>query len=113
VARALGGDYELSVTPGYSPVVNEPGLTSLVREVGADLLGEDNVRESPLEMGGEDFSCFAENAPGCMFMLGGELAGEPRRLHHHPRFDVDEGCLPIGAALLAETAIRFVRGATA
>jgi metal-dependent amidase/aminoacylase/carboxypeptidase family protein len=33
----------------------------------------------------------------------------PRRLHHHPRFDVDERCLPVGAALLAETALRYLR----
>jgi amidohydrolase len=109
VARALGGNYELSIMPGYIPVVNDPALTSFVRQVGIDLLGEDNVHESPLEMGGEDFSCFAEKAPGCFFMLGGELPGEPRRLHHNPRFDVDERCLPIGAALLAETAMRFLR----
>ena len=109
VARALGGNYELSVRPGYIPVVNDPRLTSLVRQVGTDLLGADNVHDAPLEMGGEDFSCYAERAPGCFFLLGGELPGEPRRLHHHPRFDVDERCLPIGAALLAETAMRFLK----
>jgi amidohydrolase len=108
VARALGGDFELTVIPGYIPIVNDAALTALVRQVGVDLLGEENVRDQPLEMGGEDFSYLAREAPGCFFWLGGGLPGEPKRIHHHPHFDVDERCLPLGAALLAETAIRYL-----
>jgi amidohydrolase len=108
VAQALGGDFELTITPGYIPVVNDPALTALVQQVGADLLGEENVEEGELGMGGEDFSYFAQLAPGCFFELGGATPGEPERQHHHPEFDVDEGCLPVGAALLAETAMRFL-----
>jgi amidohydrolase len=111
VARALGGDYELTVTPGYIPTVNDPGMTSLVREVTRDLIGEQNLREAPLEMGGEDFSYLAREAPGCFFWLGGATPGEPERRHHHPRFDADERCLPIGAAVLAEASLRFLEGA--
>jgi amidohydrolase len=108
VARALGGDFELTITPGYIAIVNDPEMTALVRQVGMDLLGEENVGESVLEMGAEDFSYFAREAPGCFFTLGGAVAGDAR-IHHHPRFDVDEGCLPVGAALLAETAVRFLK----
>ncbi len=111
VARALGGDFALSIYPGYHPVVNDPDLTALVRKAGEDLLGEGKVCESPLEMGGEDFCYFAEKAPGCFAFLGGAFSGEEPRLHHHPLFDVDERCLPIGTALLAESAIRFLQGA--
>jgi amidohydrolase len=109
VARALGGDFELTIIPGYIPVINDPTLTALVRQAGADLLGEGNVREALLEMGGEDFSYLAQQVPGCFFYLGGATPGEPERLHHHPRFDVDERCLPLGAALLAELAMRFLK----
>ena len=108
VARALGGDFELTIIPGYIPVVNDPTITALVRQVGADLLGTDNVREAVLEMGGEDFSYLAQEVPGCFFWLGGATPGKPARLHHHPCFDVDERCLPLGTALLAEISIRFL-----
>jgi amidohydrolase len=108
VARALGGDFALTITPGYLPVVNDPDLTALVRKAGVDLLGAEHVREAPLEMGGEDFSYFAEKAPGCFFFLGGAPLNKPKPRHHHPSFDVDERCLPLGAALLAEVAIRFL-----
>ena len=112
VARALGGDFELTVIRGYDPVVNDPSMTAFVRQVGADLLGAENVRELRLEMGGEDFSYLGQKAPGCFFWLGGMAPGEPKRLHHHPQFDVDEHCLPLGVALLAELAIRYLRQAS-
>lgn len=112
VARALGGDFELTIYPGYNPVVNDPEMTALVRRIGADLLGAENVRLAALEMGGEDFCYFAEKAAGCFFMLGGATPGEARRRHHHPHFDVDERCLPLGAALLAEVAIRYLEQAS-
>ena len=111
VATALGGEFELDILPGFIPIVNDPSMTALVRQVGVDLLGEESVEEARLEMGAEDFSYFAREAPGCFFDLGGAFPDEPLRRHHHPRFDIDERCLPIGAAILAETAVRFLREA--
>jgi metal-dependent amidase/aminoacylase/carboxypeptidase family protein len=59
-------------------------------------------------MGAEDFGYFSSLAPGAMFGLGCRIEGDERR-HHDPRFDVDERCLPIGAAILAEAALRLLR----
>jgi amidohydrolase len=100
----------LDILPGFIAIVNDPAMTALVCQVGADLLGEESVEEARLEMGAEDFSYFAREAPGCFFELGAAFPDEPLRRHHHPNFDIDERCLPIGAALLAETAIRFLGG---
>jgi amidohydrolase len=113
VARALGGDYELTIQHGYIPVVNDPQMTALVRRVGADLLGRENVLLSKPQMGGEDFSYLAREAPGCFFFVGGAPpGGGPIGKHHQANFDVDERCLPVGAALLAETAMRFLKRET-
>ena len=49
--------------------------------------------------------------PGAMFMLGAATADGVWRAHHTPIFDIDESVLPLGAAILAETARRFVTGA--
>jgi amidohydrolase len=43
-----------------------------------------------------------------MFTLGTRIEGDERFLHH-PRLDLDERALPIGTAVLAETALRFLR----
>jgi metal-dependent amidase/aminoacylase/carboxypeptidase family protein len=45
-----------------------------------------------------------------MFTLGTLIKEDPRFLHH-PRLDLDERALPIGAAILAEAAARYLRRA--
>jgi amidohydrolase len=41
-------------------------------------------------------------------MLGCRIEGDVRR-HHDPKFDIDERCLPVGVAVLAEAALRYMR----
>ena len=59
-------------------------------------------------MGGEDFSEFTNLIPGAMFNLGTLIEGDERTLHH-PRFDINERAMPIGTAMFAEAALRFLR----
>ena len=108
VARALGGDYELEFEPGGLPMINDSGVVKLIREVGADLLGAEHVQTPRVEMGAEDFGAFSDLAPGAMFMLGCQIEGDQRRFHD-PHFDINERCLPMGAAILAEAALRSLR----
>jgi IAA-amino acid hydrolase len=112
VARTLGGDYELRIVPGYLPTINDPALTAFLRSLGEELLGPENVMQAELQMGGEDFAYFAREAPGCFAFLGAARPGQSSRMHHDSHFDVDERCLPIGAALLAEAALRHLATAT-
>jgi amidohydrolase len=51
-----------------------------------------------------------QKAPGAMIMLGAAIDDGIVRGHHTPIFDIDERCMPMGAAILAETALRFLRG---
>lgn len=108
VARTLGGDYQLKIEPGTPPMYNDPNVVELIRQVAADLLGAQHVLPPEEGLGAEDFGCFSEIAPGAMFSLGCRIEGEERHLHN-PKFDLNEDCLPIGAALLAETALRYLR----
>jgi len=108
VARALGGEYTLNIDVGYPPMNDDAKVIDLLRQVAGDLLGSEHIRPSKLEMGAEDFGYFSALAPGAMFGLGCRIEGDERR-HHDPRFDVDECCLPIGAAILAEAALRWLR----
>lgn len=111
IARTLGGDYDLMFQIGTPPMINSPLASDLISTVAGDLLGYQNVLHWKDELGAEDFGRFTELAPGAMFALGSESDGFHCHLHN-PDFDLDEGCLPIGAAVLAETALRFLRGST-
>ena len=108
VARALGGEYEHRIEIGYPPMLNDERVVELIRQVGIDLLGAGHLRPPDQHLGAEDFGFFSALAPGAMFSLGCQLDGDQRKAHS-PTFDIDERCLPIGTAILAETALRLLR----
>ncbi|MBN1483222.1 MAG: amidohydrolase [Chloroflexia bacterium] len=107
VVRALGGDFELQFEIGCLPLINDAGVVQVLQDVCADLLGAEHIEEGEPEMGAEDFGTFADLAPGAMFCLGCRIEGDVR-WGHSPRFDIDERCLPIGTAVLAEAALRLL-----
>jgi len=108
VVRALGGDVRVEFSTNYAVLHNDPDLTDFVTQVAQDLLGTDAVLPARPVMGGEDFGVLAQEAPGCYIRLGGGFPGQPLRNHHDAHFDIDESALPIGAAILAETALRYL-----
>jgi amidohydrolase len=110
VVRAFGGDYALRIEHGYPPLVNDPAAAGWLRSVAGDLLGGQNVDTGNVSMGAEDFAFMTQCAPGAMFALGVKPPGGQPRYLHTPTFDLDEDALPIGAAILAETALRYARG---
>jgi amidohydrolase len=97
VCAAHGATHELDYQFGYKPVVNDPRATELVRSVAdAELADLDPV------MGGDDFSAYLAEAPGCYAFVGAQ--GEFP--HHHPRFTIDERALAIGTRLHVNVAKR-------
>jgi amidohydrolase len=97
VCAAHGASYELDFQFGYTPVVNEQRATELVRSV----VGDELVDIDPI-MGGDDFSAFQAEAPGCYAFIG--AGGEYP--HHHPRFRIDERALATGTRLHVDVATR-------
>ena len=108
IAKTMGADYELRIVEGYPPMENEPTIVKLLEETATDLIGRQNIGEPEPEMGAEDFGFFMEEAPGAMFFLGCKMPDFERR-HHDPKFDVNEECLPIWAAMFAEASLRYLR----
>jgi amidohydrolase len=89
-------------------MINDKYVSEVIEKAGKDLLGIANVHETEKTLGAEDFGEFMKHAPGAMFTLGTQKAGHEEYLLHHPKFDLDERALPIGTAMLAETAKRFL-----
>ena len=108
IAKALGGKYELHYEIGGPPMINDKIVSEVIEKTGKEMLGVENVREIEKTLGAEDFGEFLKHAPGAMFTLGTQKQGHENYLLHHPKFDLDERALPIGTAMLAETAKRFL-----
>jgi amidohydrolase len=108
VTKPLGGDYSLKFEIGTPPMINDEKVVELIKATAADLIGAENVLPPQDGLGAEDFGCFSELAPGAMFVLGSKVEADERE-HHNSHFDVNDACLPYGAAILAETSLRFLR----
>ena len=107
LADVLGGSYELKIHKGYPAGFNDAGVNNWMRQVVTDLAGADKILNHRNGMGAEDFSYMSKLVPGAMFMLG---SSNGKGGHHTPLFDIDEDSFPMGAAVLAETARRYVTG---
>ncbi len=111
VTATFGGTYDFTYVPAVPVTSNDPGMTEIMRGVAEDLWGAENVldMERP-NMGSEDYSYYVKEVPGVMGRLGAAKAGAERYPAHHPKFDIDERCLPFGVELLSATAIKFLNG---
>ncbi len=110
VVRSMAGDYRLEIRRGYAPTYNDPTVAGWLRQVACDLLGPENVGSEQKSMGAEDFGTMSQVVMGAMMRLGIRTPGGLSRHIHSATFDLDEDALPVGAAVLAEAACRFVRG---
>jgi amidohydrolase len=109
VAGALGCTAEVAYTRHNRPVVNDPAMAELAHEAAAEVVGRENVVTHIRTMGGEDFSVFLNEVPGAFLAVGSRNEEKGlTHMHHHPRFDVDEGCIAIGAEVLLRVARRFL-----
>jgi amidohydrolase len=109
VAAAFGCEAEIHYQRFNRPTVNDPAMAAIARAAAIEVVGRENVLDDVRTMGGEDFSAFLARVPGAFIAIGSR--NEAKGLiydHHHPRFDVDEGCLEIGAEVLLRTAKRFL-----
>ncbi|MGG1658540.1 M20 metallopeptidase family protein [Brevibacillus sp. NRS-1366] len=110
-ARSLGGRAEVAFEEGYTSLINDNALVDLVKNSGEEMLGENKVQVNELpSLGVEDFAFFAEHVPGAFYHLGvrNEETGCIYPVHH-PRFDLDERSLAVGAAMQAYNAIVFLQ----
>ncbi len=92
-----------------SPVVNFKDHVDFAINTMGKIVDKEYVVELPPSTGSEDFSFFLEKAPGLYLHVG---AGNKEKgivhPHHHPKFDIDEDSLAIGASLYAQYAIDFL-----
>lgn len=110
LSENFNGRYQLTIHKGYPALYNDPVVNDWMRDVARDLVGEAYVITDEFGMGAEDFAHMAREARGAMFMLGAAIDDGIMRNHHTDNFDIDETVMPTGAAVLAETAHRFVTG---
>jgi len=101
-----GADYKFEYHYGYSSVVNDEQLTSLIENIIRESLGPEYILRIDPIMGGEDFSAFLAEVPGVFIGIGAAFEDESLNYpHHHPKFAIQEDSLEVGLKVLVHTAL--------
>ena len=109
IAQAMGAQAEVEYSRLYPPTINHVAEAGLMRSAVADAIGPESVIPSEPVMGAEDFSYLLQRVPGGFGFVGvRKREWAVPRANHNTSFDMDEDALPIGAAILASTAIKFL-----
>ena len=113
VAEASGATAVVKVDSGYPVNVSDAALTEHMLPALDWAAGTKNVHEMEPNLASEDFSYFAQRAPGMFVTLGVVPAGQdPAKAasNHSPLFFADEHALPIGVRTMAALAVDYLSG---
>lgn len=67
LVEAMGAEVDLHIDVGYPTVDNDAVLTSAAWKIAESYMGKDNISETELRMGAEDFGYYTQKIPGCFF----------------------------------------------
>jgi amidohydrolase len=113
IVEPLGGQFSLDVQRGEPALNNSAIINKWFTETMLEIYPELRIRKGPFGLGGEDFGFVTQKLPGSLFFIGAAPSDGVQRDLHTPLFDIDETCLPIGTSILAQTAIKFLKGEVA
>ena len=109
-AAMHGATAEVDYIYGTLPVINEERSALLAQSVIKQAFGEEVLMFEKPTPGGEDFSFYIENIPGCFALLGsGNAEKDTQWAHHHGCFNVDEDAMATGAELYAQYAWSYLQ----
>ena len=104
ITAAHGAEYKFSFEYGYTAVMNDPAVTDVARRMARRVVGSATAVTELMHarFGGEDFSAYQQEAPGCFMSIGCtdpalDAAKAPGL--HTCRVRVDDRMLSFGARM--------------
>jgi hippurate hydrolase len=101
LVHSMGGEVDLHIDKGYPVVFNNEKLNERAKSLAEQFMNKENVEETEMRMGAEDFGYYSQQIPGCFYRLGtgnkqkGITAGV-----HTPHFNIDENAIEIGIGMM-------------
>ncbi len=102
LVHSMGAEIKIHIDVGYPSVYNNEALNHIARTKASEYMGPENVLETELRMGAEDFGYYSQVIPGCFYRLGvmnlerGITSGV-----HTPTFNIDERAIETGMGVMA------------
>ncbi|MEP7229430.1 MAG: M20 family metallopeptidase [Ginsengibacter sp.] len=101
-AEMTGTGISILIDVGYPFVTNNEQLTSIARQKAIEFAGKENVEETDMRMGAEDFAFYSHKIPACFFRLG--VGNKEKNITagvHTPLFNIDEAAISNGIGIMA------------
>jgi amidohydrolase len=108
ITDAYGASYNFELQLGDTPLINDIKMIDIAKKSAIKIVSEENVKLVPRTLLGEDFACYTKIVPSAFISLGVGFANRTNFSLHNSKFDIDEASLPIGTAVLAQSAIDFL-----
>ncbi len=104
ICRAHGATCTVEYTHEFAPTVNWPQCVPVAVRAAKAVVGAERVdADAPPMMASEDFGCFLKHIPGAFVFIGNGAGDEPGAVPlHNPRYDFNDGIVPVGARWFAE-----------
>ena len=102
LVESMGASIDLHIDVGYPTVNNHGALHDEARILAGEYMGANNVEETEVRMGAEDFGYYSQIIPGCFFRLG--TANQLKNITagvHTPKFNIDESAIETGMGIMA------------
>ena len=102
LVHAMGAEADVHIDVGYPTVYNNEALHVQAKKLAEEFMGQQNVEETEIRMGAEDFGYYSQKIPGCFFRLG--TSNKARGITsgvHTPTFNIDEDAIEIGMGMMA------------
>ena len=101
-AEMGGAEIDVHIDVGYPFVINNDQLTTMAKRNAIAFAGIENVEETEMRMGAEDFAFYSHKIPACFFRLGvGNIEKKISSGVHTPTFNIDEAAIENGMGIMA------------
>src|SRR5882762_3869929 len=102
LVHSMGAEIDLHIDIGYPMVYNNESLDELARKEAAVYMGAENVLETEIRLGAEDFGYYTRLIPGCFYRLG-VMNVQKNIVYgvHTTTFNIDESDIGIGEGMMA------------
>lgn len=110
IVESFGALVEIEYKRINRPTINQSQMVEWVTQAAEQVLGDGCLAEEHTRtMGGEDFSAFLHQVPGCYFFVGSRNAEKGYiHSHHHAQFDFDEQAMTSGLMVLKQLIYNFL-----
>lgn len=110
LVHSMNAEIDIKIDVGYPFVLNNDKLTESAFLKAKEFAGEENVSETELRMGAEDFAFYSHLIPACFYRLGaGNVLKGITSSVHTPIFNIDERAIEKGIGMIAWLAVSTVK----